>query len=81
MTQYIPKSALIAEIEKIRGNLNLNLRHDQGVCDGLYAIQKAINSLEVKEVDLDKHLKEDIEDVFFDLNGVAVKGATTLSYC
>jgi hypothetical protein len=33
-------------------------------------------NLEVKEVDLEKHLKEDIEDVFFDLNGVAVKGAT-----
>ena len=35
-----------------------------------------INTLEVKEVDLEKHLKEDIEDVFFDLDGVAVKGAT-----
>ena len=27
-------------------------------------------------MDLEKHLKEDIEDVFFNLNGVAVKGAT-----
>jgi hypothetical protein len=27
-------------------------------------------------VDLEKHLKEDIEDVLFDLDGVAVKGAT-----
>jgi len=35
-----------------------------------------LNTLEIKEVDLEKHLKEDIEDVFFDLNGVAVKGAT-----
>ena len=25
---------------------------------------------------MEKHLKEDIEDVFFDLDGVAVKGAT-----
>lgn len=33
-------------------------------------------NVELKEVDLEKHLKEDIEDVFFDLNGVAVKGAT-----
>ena len=33
-------------------------------------------NLEVKEVDFEKYLKEDIEDVFFDLNGVAVKGAT-----
>ena len=35
-----------------------------------------LDSLKVKEVDLEKHLKEDIEDVLFDLNGVAVKGAT-----
>ena len=33
-------------------------------------------NLEAKDVDLEKHLKEDIEDVFFDLDGVAVKGAT-----
>lgn len=32
--------------------------------------------IEVKEADLEKYLKEDIEDVFFDLDGVAVKGAT-----
>ena len=32
--------------------------------------------VETKEVDLEKHLKEDIGDVLFDLNGVAVKGAT-----
>ena len=30
-----------------------------------------------KEIDLEKHLKEDIENVLFDLNGVAVKGATS----
>ena len=39
-------------------------------------ILSLINALEVKEVDLEKHLKEDIEDVLFDLDGVAVKGAT-----
>ena len=33
-------------------------------------------NVEVKEVDLEKYLKEDIEDVLFDLDGVAVKGAT-----
>jgi hypothetical protein len=33
-------------------------------------------TLEVKDVDLEKHLKEDIEDVFLDLDGVVVKGAT-----
>ena len=52
--ELIDKSALVAEIEKIRKALNLNLRHDQGVCDCLYAIQEYINSLDVKEVDLKK---------------------------
>ena len=57
MEQYIPKSALVAEIEKTRKALNLNLRHDQGVCDGLYAIQKYINSLEVKEMDFEREMQ------------------------
>ena len=42
----------------------------------LQEVQCEIDSLEVKEVDLEKHLKEEIEDVFFDLDGVAVVGAT-----
>lgn len=56
--KLIDKDALIAEIEKTRKALNLNLRHDQGVCDGLYAIQKYINTLEVMEVDLNKEIGE-----------------------
>ena len=39
-------------------------------------ILSLLNTLEVKEVDLEKHLKEYIEDIFFDLDGVAVKGTT-----
>ena len=50
--KLIDKDALVAEIERLRELLNLNLRHDQGVCDGLYAVQKFLNTLEVKEDDL-----------------------------
>lgn len=57
MVHLIDKVALVAEIEKIRKTLNLNLRHDQGVCDGLYAIQKYINTLEMKEAYLEKEIE------------------------
>ena len=82
MAQLIDKDALVAEIEKrIKTNkecmLGLrNLGYYQGKVDALNDTISFINTLEVKEVDLDKYLKEDIEDMFFDLDGVAVKGAT-----
>ena len=83
----IDKSALVAEIKKrkaineksyMQAFLNSNDNRDSFG----YKVQEDIDilslldTLEVKEMDLEKHLKEDIEDVFFDLNGVAVKGAT-----
>ena len=54
MAQYIDKSALVAEIERRqnfhhkRGN-----QHDSCVEDVLYGILSYINTLEVKDVDLD----------------------------
>ena len=78
MKEYIDKSAIKEwlEIQKIPFKKDIE--------DGVYPtylcalmdFEDFINSLEVKEADLEKHLKEDIEDVYFDLNGVAVKGAT-----
>ena len=59
MTQYIDKSALVAEIEKTynfhekRGN-----EHDASICDVLYGLLHRINTLEVKEVDLELMLHE-----------------------
>ena len=74
MAQYIDKSALVAEIKKrINFNERLNAYPRLDECN---AILSFIDTLEVKEVDLEKHLKEDIEDVLFDLDGVAIKGAT-----
>ena len=72
MEQYISKSALLAEIERLVNNYDKALDYEAALED----VRDFLDSIEVKEVDLEKHLKEDIEDVLFDLNGVAVKGAT-----
>ena len=83
MEQYIPKSALVAEIENLENTYKkcpTRNSYEEGLKDGrLIGYKDAlykINTLEVKEGDLEKHLKEDIEDMLFDLNGVAVIGAT-----
>ena len=84
MEQYISKSALVAEIKRllvfyskeIEDNKEDPWAMDIAKRDLLQEILSFLDSIEVKDVDLEKHLKEDIEDVLFDLNGVAVKGAT-----
>ena len=77
MGQYISKAALVAEIERIKKE-ECPIDTYEGRIKLFYfeRFLSFINTFEVKEVDLEKYLKEDIEDVFFDLNGVAVKGAT-----
>lgn len=53
--KLIDKDALVAEIErrinfhKERGN-----QHDSSICDVLYGLSHYINTLEVKEVDLEE---------------------------
>lgn len=59
--QYIPKSVVVAEIERLRKNHRLDDRHGQGVLDGLHAIERFIDALEMKEVDLDKEIDREIE--------------------
>lgn len=77
MEQYIPKSALLAKIEKLFERAGNSLgEYRNGAEHTLISIKDFLDTLEVKETNLEKHLKDDIEDVFFDLNGVAVKGAT-----
>jgi len=86
MTQYIDKSVLVAEIDRWI-ELLTNEKSQEGVSQidklslggriaELQEVKVFLDTLEVKEVDLEKHLKEDIEDLFFDLDGVAIKGAT-----
>ena len=77
MAHLIDKDALVAEIKRILSAFeNSDVPVDRLRASLLRGLLSFINTLEVKEVDLEKHLKEDIEDVFFDLNGVAVQGAT-----
>ena len=82
MKRYIDKEALAALIKNYKDsfcdrNGYLEDCETNGLAyDTLCDLEDSIDSLEVKEMDLEKHLKEDIEDVFFDLDGVAVKGAT-----
>ena len=45
--KLIDKSALVAEIERLRKNQRLDDRHGQGVLDGLHAIERFIDTLEV----------------------------------
>ena len=58
MEQYISKDALVAEIEKLVDKGKYHDDYDCAFRDGnngaLYALKGKVNSLEVKEVDLDK---------------------------
>ena len=59
MTQYIDKSALVAEIEKRRKEWwfgsSIEAKYKKEECDDILFF---INTLEVKEVDLEKEIKE-----------------------
>ena len=67
MTQLINKSALIAEIEKVIDEPAPS--HDQqcpwedGCYCGLNKVENIINSLEVKEVNLEKEIKNGIDSL------------------
>lgn len=65
MAQYINKDALVAEIERIKKSIGLNRflsEYEQGcnqgkedMCDGLFSF---IDTLEVKDVDLEEKISE-----------------------
>lgn len=62
MAQYIPKSSLVEEIENL---VDKGKHHDYYQCafrDGnnsaLYALKGKLDTLEVKEVDLEKEMSE-----------------------
>lgn len=73
MAQYIDKDRIVEEIEKRMQELRPTNTHKMQVgekmdrdvlmwLNALTWVKKSINTLEVEEVDLEKHLKEDIED-------------------
>lgn len=61
MAQLIDKSALVTEIEKLLDKGKYHNDYDCGFRDGnnaaLYAIKGRIDTLEVKEIDLEKELE------------------------
>ena len=56
MTQYIDKSAVVAEIEKRQRMLDLDNPLGRGGMVELQVLKDKIDTLEVKEVDLDKEI-------------------------
>ena len=76
MAHLIDKSALVAEIERLRKNQRLDDRHGQGVLDGLHAIEKFIDTLEVKEVDLNNEYIEEIYSHIDDIKETADRMTT-----
>ena len=79
MKQLIDKFTLKAELEKaIDGPAP---PHDQqcpwedGYYCGLYRAESIIDTLETKDVDLEKELKT-LDNTLFDLDGVAIAGTT-----
>lgn len=78
--KLIDKAAVVAEIEKVADEPAPS--HDQqcpwedGYYCGLYKAMSIVENLEVKEVDLGREL-ETLDIILYDLDGVAVKGATS----
>ena len=58
MEQYIPKSALVAEIEKLFEKAGNSLgEYRNGAEHTLISLKDSIDTLEVKEVDLDREIR------------------------
>ena len=67
MKQYIDKSALVAEIEKLQlctmdEHMNYYSAEAQGEYNALSKLESFLDTLEVKEVDLDKEYKDFVEE-------------------
>jgi hypothetical protein len=61
MKQYIDKSALVAEIDRLQEatmdkNQNFLSSYHEGIFDGLSMLENFLDTLEVKEVNLEKEL-------------------------
>lgn len=66
MEQYIKKSDLVAEMNSLLDRCNCYGEYERGFRDGnngvIYKLKEKINSLEVKEVDLEKECSKYFED-------------------
>lgn len=57
MEQYISKSAVVAEIDKLKGKVDDGSSYCNGWQHALRMLEIEINTLEVKEVELEKELE------------------------
>ena len=67
MEQYISKSALIAEIEK-RIITYKNISGEDRRTDALMSLKNSLDTLEVKEIDLEKYYHEFLQKEWFGKN-------------
>ena len=65
MEQYIPKSALVAEIEKLKGKISDNSSYCNGWQHALRMLELSLDTLEVKEVDLEKYYHDFLQKEWF----------------
>ena len=70
MEQYIPKSALVAEIEKLElctmdEHMNFYSEAAEGEYHALSNLESFLDTFEVKEVDLDSYYHEFLEKEWF----------------
>ena len=78
MKAYIDKSALVAEIERLKTiyNDDENIHHIVKY-NILVDILSFLGTLEVKEADLDNEIQNEIYNHFFDIDGIAIAGTST----
>ena len=67
MTQYINKAAVVAEIDRLQEttmdeNRNFLSSYHEGVFDGLSMLESFLDTLEVKELDLEEEYKNFVMD-------------------
>ena len=75
----IDKDKVVAEIERRRRDWrygsSIEAKFKREECDDILSFIDTIDSLEREEIDLEKEL-ETLDRILFDLDGVAIKGAT-----
>ena len=88
MTQYIDKAAVVAEIEKLISSGKIKCQQSQENNDQVSYIAWSehiatcgkilsfLDTLEIKEGDLEKEIQNSIYHQFFDLDGIAIKGTS-----
>ena len=73
--KLIDKDKVAAEIDKLKGKVWDGSSYCTGWHHALRMLEIELNTIETKEVELEKEL-ERLDNILFDLDGVAIAGAT-----